>query len=207
MRLSALNPTAALAVALCALAPLACRTPQTTGLAMPATIVPDGGVNANTLASGDFLEVRVYQEPDLSGMYRVSPEGLINFPLCGAVRVSGLTPTESSVAITDCLKNGYLRRPQVSVLVKEFNSKKVFVFGDVSKPGAFSFEEGMTIVQALSQAGGFNKTAAKNSVNVVRVLDGREMKVPVKVEDIITGREKNFSLLPGDIVFVPEGFF
>ena len=169
--------------------------------------VVDGGTGSNALASGDFLEVRVYQEPDLSGSFRVSPDGVIDFPLCGKVRVAGLTPGEVATSLTDCLRNGFLRRPQVVVLVKEFNSKKVFVFGDVAKPGAFPYEDGMTIVQALSQAGGFNKTASKNAVNVVRVLEGREMKMPVKVEEIINGREKNFVLVPGDIVFVPEGFF
>jgi polysaccharide export outer membrane protein len=200
--------TTALGFAL-ACAAAGCRFPQSTAnLSMPLDLgVPDGGVSSSTLASGDFLEVRVYQEQDLSGAFRVSPDGFIDFPLCGKVRVAGLTPSQCSTVLTDCLANGFLRRPQVVVLVKEFNSKKIFVFGDVSKPGAFAYEDGMTIVQALSDAGGFNKTASKNSVNVVRVVDGKEVKVPVKVEDIITGREKNFSLLPGDIVFVPEGFF
>jgi polysaccharide export outer membrane protein len=167
---------------------------------------PDAGAGANTLAANDLLEVRVYQEADLSGVYRVSPEGAINFPLCGNVKVGGLTANEASDAITACLKKDFLRRPQVSVLVKEFNSKKVFVFGEVSKPGSYAFEEGMTIIHAVSQAGGFSKTASKNSVNVTRVVDGQEVKVPVKVEDIVVGREKNFALQPGDIIFVPESF-
>lgn len=167
---------------------------------------PDGGVNANTLAANDLLEVRVYQETDLSGVYRVGPEGHVNFPLCGKVLVGGLTATEAADAITACLKKDYLRRPQVTVMVKEFNSKKVFVFGEVSKPGSYAFEEGMTIIHVVSQAGGFTKTASKNSVNVTRVVDGQEVKVPVKVEDIVVGREKNFAVQPGDIIFVPESF-
>lgn len=167
----------------------------------------DGGANPSTLASGDFLEVRVYQEPDLSGAFRVSSDGFLEFPLCGRVKVSGMTANIAAQALTACLADGFLRRPQVVVLVKEFNSKKIFVFGDVSKPGSYPFEDGMTIVQALSTAGGFNKTASKNGVNIVRVVDGHEIKVPVRVEDIIMGRERNFSLQPGDIVFVPEGFF
>ncbi|MBL9039207.1 MAG: polysaccharide biosynthesis/export family protein [Archangium sp.] len=186
---------------------VACRAPQRTRDPRFDLVVTDGGTSATSLAAGDFLEVRVYQEPDLSGMYRVSPEGFVDFPLCGRVSLLGVTPNVAGERFTECLRNGFLRRPQVTVLVKEFNSKKVFVFGDVPKPGPFSYEEGMTIVQALSQAGGFNRTAAKNGVNVVRVLDGHEIKVPVKVEDIITGRERNFALQPGDIVFVPEGFF
>jgi len=184
-----------------------CVGPRPPGPQLRPEQVPiDAGIKANTLAVNDLLEVRVYQEPDLSGVYRVGPDGAINFPLCGKVTVGGMTASEASDAITDCLKKDYLRRPQVSVMVKEFNSKKVFVFGEVAKPGAFAFEEGMTIIHAVSQAGGFSKMAAKNSVNVTRVIDGREVKVPVKVEDIVIGREKNFPLQPGDIIFVPESF-
>ena len=190
------------------LAVTACRTPRPLGgqLRPEDLPIPDGGVRANTLGTGDFLEVRVYQEPDLSGIYRVSPEGVIDYPLCGKVRVSELTPSLAADAITGCLKQGYVRRPQVTVMVKEFNSKRIFVFGDVSKPGSFPYEEGMTIVAAVSSAGGFNRTAARNGVNVTRLIEGRETRVPVKVEDIINGSEKNFALHPGDIVFVPEGF-
>ena len=164
----------------------ACRFPQ--------QAVPDEGettrppsVGANTLGTNDLLEVRVYGEADLTGVYRVAPEGFIDFPLCGKVKVVGLTPTQAADSLTGCLKQGFLRRPQVSVLVKEFNSKKVFVFGEVTKPGSFSYEEGMTIIHAVSQAGGLTRTASKNTVNVTRVLDGREVKVPVSVEDIVQG--------------------
>ena len=172
----------------------------------PEDAATDGGVNPNTLAANDVLEVRVYQEPDVSGVYRVSPHGEVDFPLCGKVSVGGMTASEAADAFTRCLKNGFVRRPQVSVMVKEFNSKKIFVFGEVAKPGAYTFEEGMTIIHAISAAGGFIKTASKNSVNVTRVLEGREVKVPVRVEDIVTGSGKNFALQPGDIIFVPESF-
>ncbi|MCU0699867.1 MAG: polysaccharide export protein [Myxococcaceae bacterium] len=202
-RLAAL--TLPLALALVA----ACKTPRPLGgqLRPDELGVPDGGVSSNTLGTGDFLEVRVYQEPDLSGIFRVSPEGVIDFPLCGKVRVSSLTPSLAADAITGCLKQGYVRRPQVTVMVKEFNSKRIFVFGDVSKPGSFPYEEGMTIVSAVSAAGGFNRTAARNGVNITRLIEGRETRVPVKVDDIINGSQKNFALLPGDIVFVPEAIF
>lgn len=182
----------------------ACVGPRTLDVKADQLFVTDAG--ANTLAANDLLEVRVYQEADLSGVYRVAPEGHLDFPLCGKVRVTGLTPSETADAITACLKNGFVRRPQVSVMVKEFNSKKVFVFGEVAKPGAFAFEDGMTIIHAVSQAGGFSRTASKNSVNVTRVVEGKEVKLPVKVEDIVVGREKNFLLQPGDIIFVPESF-
>jgi protein involved in polysaccharide export with SLBB domain len=168
--------------------------------------VSDAAVSGSTLAANDLVEVRVYQEADLSGIYRVDGDGHIDFPLCGKVRVGGLTASGAAEALTDCLKAGFLRRPQVSAMVKEFNSKKVFVFGEVSKPGAFAFEEGMTIIHAISLSGGLTRSASKNNVNVTRVIEGNEVKMPVKVEDIVIGREKNFALLPGDIIFVAESF-
>lgn len=185
-----------------------CRYPTSSShLAVPTEVpVSDSGRQSNALAANDLLEVRVYQEPDLTGVYRVHPQGHVDFPLCGKVMVGGLTASGAAEALTECLRQGFVRRPQVSVLVKEFNSKKVFVFGEVSKPGSFVFEEGMTIIHAISQAGGLTRMAAKNSVNVTRVVDGKEIKVPVKVEDIVVGREKNFYLAPGDIIFVPESF-
>ncbi len=187
---------------------IACRTPKPLGgMVRPEDLPgPDGGVRANTLGTNDILEVRVYQEADLSGAFRVSPEGVIDYPLCGKVKVVELTPSLAADAITNCLKQGFVRRPQVTVMVKEFSSKRIFVFGDVAKPGSFSYEEGMTILSAVGAAGGFNRTAERNGVNITRIIEGRETRVPVRVGDIINGGEKNFTLQPGDIVFVPEGF-
>ncbi len=183
----------------------ACRYPQSDLGVNPNLLMVDAGMS-NTLAVNDLLEVRVSQEPDLSGVYRVDVKGDISFPLCRKVHVGGLTASEAADMITQCLQNGFVRRPQVLADVKEFNSKKVFVFGEVGKPGSFAYEDGMTIIHAISQAGGLSRTAAKNNVNVTRVVDGKEVKLPVKVEDIVIGREKNFQLAPGDIIFVPESF-
>jgi polysaccharide export outer membrane protein len=105
------------------------------------------------------------------------------------------------------LKQGFLKEPQVSVFVKEYNSKKVFVFGEVQKPGTFMYEEEMTIIQAITVAGGFAKSAAKNKVSVTRLEDGIEKRIFLSVEEIGRGKERNFFLMPGDIVFVPESFF
>jgi protein involved in polysaccharide export with SLBB domain len=164
----------------------------------------DGG---STLGSGDLLEIRVYQETDLSGAYRLSPEGTIDFPLCGKVNLSGMTTARAADALNGCLKEKYIKKPDVTVLVREYNSKKVFVFGEVQKPGTFPYEQDMSIIQAVTIAGGFTKTAAKNNISVTRIINGQEHKIRVPVEDIGVGREKNFMLQPGDIVFVPESFF
>ena len=179
--------------------------PTTNASDMSAT--PGVQPSSSTLGAGDLLEVRVFEEPDLSGPYRVSPGGTIDFPLCGKVKVEGLNGSGTADLLTKCLGEKYLKRPQVSVLVREYNSKKIFVFGEVQKPGTFPYDEEMSIIQAITVAGGFSKLASKNDVNVTRVVAGQETKIRVRVADIGTGREKNLKLLPGDIVFVPESLF
>ena len=203
----------ALAAAL-ALAASGCKTP---GKNVPTYSSSEEMANAvpvasSTLGIGDVLEIRVYQEPDLSGAFRIGSEGTIDYPFCGRVKVDGLTSNALVDALTACLKNGYLKRPQVTVFLREYNSKKVFVFGEVQKPGTFPFEPAMTIIQAITQAEGFTKLAAKDSVIVTRVvldektLNAEERKIKVPVESIGEGREKNFFVQPGDIIYVPESF-
>jgi polysaccharide export outer membrane protein len=197
----------ALICAVCLLA-AGCVTPRPVTTEVVATNeVKPNRANSETLGIGDLMEVRVYQEADLSGAFKVSPEGSIDFPLCGRVSVMGMTSQKAADAITGCLKNGYLKNPQVTVLVREFSSKKVFVLGEIAKPGTFPYEENMSIIQAVLLAGGFTKLSSKNGTSVTRLVNGQETRVRVPVADIEQGREKNFPLQPGDIIFVPESFF
>lgn len=201
---------APLCVAL-ALASAGCTTRGATGAGAGAPVsaayeaAPQ--VGAQTLGSGDVFEVRVVGEEDLSGAYRVASDGTITFPFCGRVDVGGKTAPETSEALTACLADGYIKNPQVTVFIKERNSKKVFVFGEVTKPGTFAYEDGMNVVQAITLAEGFSKLAARNSVVVTRIVDGKEQRIKVGVDDIGMGRQQNFLLQPGDIVYVPESFF
>jgi protein involved in polysaccharide export with SLBB domain len=165
------------------------------------------GPAAQTLGPGDVFEVRVVGEADLSGVYRVSSDGTIAFPFCGSLDVNGKSAPQVTQQLTTCLAAGYLKNPQVTVFIKEYNSKKVFVFGEVSKPGTFSYEDKMSVIQAITLAGGFTKQAARNSVQVTRSVEGQERRVKIAVDDITTGKAQNFQLQPGDIVFVPESFF
>ncbi|HTP49252.1 MAG TPA: polysaccharide biosynthesis/export family protein [Anaeromyxobacteraceae bacterium] len=173
----------------------------------PAEATPGEALAASALGPGDVFEVRVYGEPELSGVYRVGSQGDIVFPLCRRVMVSGLSANETAERLRACLADGYIRNAQVSVIVKEYNSKKIFVFGEVQKPGTFVYEDGMTVIQAVTLAGGFMKTAAPNSTSVTRLVDGQEMKIRVPVQDIALGKATNVLLRPGDIVFVPESLF
>lgn len=204
-----MRPTALLLTLLLGAAS-ACRTappqPELTPAAAVEAMDMSGVPASGTLGPGDVVEVRVFQEPEHSGIWRLSPEGTIDYPLCGKVTLEGRTASTAADVLNQCLAR-YLRRPQVSVNIREYNSKKVFVFGEVQKPGTFPYDGEMTIIQAITLAGGFTKLAAKNSTNVTRLIEGQERKIRVPVEDIGVGREKNFLLQPGDIVFVPESFF
>src|SRR5262249_10155354 len=126
-----------------------------------------------TVGSQDFLEVRVFGEPELSGPFRVTRRGNIRFPLIGLVQIAGLTPTEIEGRLRKELLR-FLRDPQVTVVVKDYLSKKIFVFGEVNRPGTFAYESNMSIVQAITLAGGFTKAAWKNRTSVTRIIDGAE---------------------------------
>lgn len=159
---------------------------------------------ATRLGPGDVFEVRVLQEPDLSGPHRVDAEGAIDFPFCGRLTVKGSTTSEVAAKLRGCLATGYLREPQVTVVGREYNSKKIMVFGYVQKPGTFPFDDEMTVVQAITLAGGFAQFAAQNRVVVTRVQGDRTENHKVPVQDIGLGRAPTFFLQPGDTVFVPE---
>jgi len=189
----------ALVVALMAAAPACSNTPEPE--AVVSKPIPSG-----ILGPGDVFEVRVYGEPELSGVHRVAPDNTIDIPLVGRVEVNRMTGAQlNEVLIVELAR--YVRNPQISIFVKEFNSQKVFVFGEVQRAGTFKFEEGMNIVQAITLAGGFAKLADKNGTYVTRLVDGREKKIEVAVEDIGEGEVSNLLLEPGDIVYVPEALF
>ena len=162
-------------------------------------------VDAAALGTGDLIEIRVHKHADLSGVYEVPPSGDIDFPYIGTLIVAGKTSTMLEATIRTQLANGFYVNPTVNVQVKERRSKKVFVLGQVQKPGAFVFEENMTIVQAIALAGGFTSLASRNSTMARRVENGAERQISIPVEQIITEKNtKNFQLIPGDIVYVPE---
>jgi polysaccharide export outer membrane protein len=165
-------------------------------------------VRADTaLGAGDVFDVRVYGEPELSGTYRVQSDGTIDYPLIGKVVVGGKPPSEAANMIAEKLREGFLRNPQVSLLVKEYNSKKVIVIGQVKSPGTFPYVEEMTVIQAITMAGGFSDLAAKNDIVVTRVSNGQETRIKVQAGAVAEGRAPNLALRPGDRVWVPERLF
>jgi len=155
----------------------------------------------------DLFDVRVYGETELSGTYRVATDGTIDFPLAGRIPVAGLRTGEIQLRLTDRLKQGYLKDPQVTVLMKEWNSRKISVLGQVQKPGSVAYHPHMTIVDAIALAGGFTGIAAKNAVSLRREAGGKVESHIYRVADITEGRSSNVMVLPGDVLVVEERLF
>jgi protein involved in polysaccharide export with SLBB domain len=161
-----------------------------------------------TFGVGDTFEVRVFGEADLSGTYKVGGQGNITFPLVGDLRVEGLDPQTVSKLIGDRLRQGgFLRDPQVTVTAKDQTSKKIYIIGQVGHPGTFPYLPSMTVVEAITVAGGFTPLAAKNDTTITRIDQGKETKMKVPVADMAEGRARNVFLRPGDIISVPERLF
>jgi protein involved in polysaccharide export with SLBB domain len=166
------------------------------------------GVEDTTLGPGDVFEIRVFGEKDLTGKYQVGPDGAIRFPFLGSVSVGGKEADDVARDVAVRLKSGgFLLDPQVSVFVEQSNSKRISVLGAVAKPGTFSIVSGMTVVQAVSGAGGFTPLASKDDTVVSRRVSGKLERYRIAVSDVMRGNAEDFALRAGDIVFVPERVF
>jgi protein involved in polysaccharide export with SLBB domain len=155
----------------------------------------------------DVFDVRVYGETELSGSYRVATDGTIDYPLTGRLSVAGLRSGQIQELLVTKLQDRFLKNPQVTVTIKERNSQKIIVFGQVTRPGQVGYYPNMTIVDAIASAGGFTGIAAKNSVNLRREVAGKIQTHIYPVADISEGRSQNVMVLPGDVLVVDERVF
>jgi polysaccharide export outer membrane protein len=160
------------------------------------------------LGPGDVFELRIYYgSNELKSTHRLNVSGNISVQYIGAVKVSGQRVNELEESIRKRLADGYLREPVVSITLMEANSQRITVYGQVEKASTIPFVSGMTIVEAIAQSGGFRAMAKKNAVQVTRIVDGKKVSFTVPVDAIGEGRRPNFSMEPGDTVFVPERLF
>ena len=181
-----------------------CKTASTTEYKKYAKVDLSEHLKKVGLGPGDVFELRVYREKELTGTHRISSEGDVDVPLIGRIKVDGMTPGEIGEVISTKLREGYIRDPSVSIYPKEYNSKKIIVLGEVAKPGTFPFKNNMTVVEAITLAGGFKSSANKNYVVVTRKIEGKEQRIEVPVQDITEGLASNLALNAGDIVFVHD---
>lgn len=164
-----------------------------------------------TIQSEDVLQITVYEEPDLTTKARVTSSGEITVPLLGRVAVQGLTIAEVQEKITKLLAEDYLVNPQVQVFIETYHPRNVFVTGSVNKPGSYPLptEKPTTLMEAITMAGGFNEKAAIDQTRIIRIENGQEKTIVVRVNEIIKkgDKSKDVAVEPNDIIFVPESFF
>lgn len=161
-----------------------------------------------TLEPGDVVGVKVFQEPDLDRELRVSLEGDLYFPLIGKLQVRGLTLAETEQIVRDAYDRDFLVNPQITLVVLKYQVRTVNVLGSVNSPQAVEYppEQRLTLLDAISRAGGFSRYADRRRVRLTRTLpDGRVENLVVNTDDIMSGAAKDpLVLRKDDVIFVPE---
>jgi polysaccharide export outer membrane protein len=152
----------------------------------------------------DVLYIHVWKEDALSRSVPVRMDGNISLPLIHEIKAAGLTPLQLEAAITERLK-GFYENPNVSVIVMESNSFKVYISGEVMKPGVYKLREETTILQIIPMAGGFTDWAKQRKILIIRKENGKEKRFTVDYKKAIKGDDpnSNVALKPGDTIIVP----
>ena len=188
--------------------PLACLAfaacPTTNPVKHPPPVVAD-----MSLGPADVIVIDVFNEKELEKKtFQVAQDGTIDYPLIERLTVGGLNPEEVSQLITlQLVEGGFLKNPQISVLVEEYHSKRIHVLGEVKKPGTFSYAEKMSVVQAITLAGGFTPLAKETRVSITRKSEDKEIVFVVDVKKMLNNKATNILLQAGDIVYIPERVF
>jgi polysaccharide export outer membrane protein len=155
------------------------------------------------IGAQDVLDINVWKEEQLTKTVPVRPDGKISLPLLNDVQASGLTPTQLANQITESLKK-FVTDPQVTVIVREINSQRVYLIGEVGRAGAYPLLPGMTVLQALSSAGGFTQFANIKKIYVLRNENGKQQKFPFNYKQALNeNSNENITLKAGDTIVVP----
>lgn len=191
-----------------------CAKPAMEGGAGPAQAEAGATVSEREYRIGvdDQLQVNVWRNPELSVSMPVRPDGMVSMPLIGDVQAGGRTPPEVASEIRERLSE-YVRDPNVTVIITELRNSeyisRIRVTGAVETPASIAHRQGMTVLDAVLQAGGINEFAAPSRAKLYRKI-GNETKVyPIDLSGILhEGKlETNYELRPGDIITVPERLF
>ena len=173
--------------------------PEQTAAARPATLDPNYKIGPQ-----DILDINVWKEPELTRAVPVRPDGKISIPLLSDVQAAGLTPTQLAARLTTDLTK-FVTNPQVTVIVTQINSQRVYILGEVSRAGAYPLLPQMTVLQALSSAGGVGQFANSKKIYVLRQVNGKSERYPFNYKDVLGGKraDENIQLKAGDTIVVP----
>lgn len=174
-------------------------------LSAQAESMPDPDPSADfIIKANDILEIFVWKEPDLTRNVLVRPDGYISFPLVQDLRASGMKPSQLKANLEEKLRE-YLTEPNVTVIVDQIRHYRIYVTGKVQAPSSFILEKPITVLQAISLAGGLQEFANESDVKIVRSTSQGYSYLDFDYKEIIRGRNvnQNIYLESGDVVVVP----
>ncbi len=188
---------------------LLCFSISTTIFAQPEILQEESSIQGYTLGSGDIVQITVMDELELSGLFRVSSLGKISYPYLGNIDVKGMTVEDLNWYLTAKLKEDYLVNPIVTVSVEEYKSKKVFIQGEVAKPGVYYLREKSGVLNLLLEAGGTTADASEEIV-ILRATgisdeDNAEEfeRIKVNLRELLSGNmAQNVEIQRGDIIYI-----
>jgi polysaccharide biosynthesis/export protein len=155
------------------------------------------------IGATDVLQISVWKEPDVSTTVTVRPDGRISMPLVEEIQAAGETPVALGKTITERLSK-YISNPKVTVVVTQPNSHKIYVVGQVLRPGSYTMTPNMTVLQAISSAGGVNELGNGKKTVVLRNENGKQVKYPFNYNNALKGDiRQQLELKAGDTILVP----
>jgi polysaccharide export outer membrane protein len=157
-----------------------------------------------TVKPGDMLSISVWKEPDLQRPALVRPDGAFSFPLVGEVDAKGKTVADLTKTLSQRLAR-FISDPVVTVSIQEIRGNKIYVIGQVNRPGEFIMNPSVDVMQALSMAGGTTPFASLGDIVVLRRTTNGKQSIPFRYNDVVKGRrmDQNIDLQAGDVVVVP----
>jgi polysaccharide export outer membrane protein len=165
-------------------------------------------VESTSLGPGDTFHMQIVGEKDLPAKYQVASDGTVDLPYIQRLEVGGLEPQEVARAVRQRLIEGkILQDPTVIVSVDEYMSKRITVLGQVQKSGSFPLTPGLSLLEAISLAGGFTAIAKSSQVRITRKTKGKAKTYVVDVDAIFDGEAPNVPLQAGDSIYVGERVF
>ncbi|QBG36328.1 XrtA/PEP-CTERM system exopolysaccharide export protein [Litorilituus sediminis] len=180
-----------------------------------ATLHPSNTANINAykylIGAGDVLNIFVWRNPEVSGSFKVRPDGMITTSLVEDIPVAGKTPTELARSIEEILAT-YLRDPVVTVTVDSFVgpfSEQVRVIGEAAEPQAINYTQHMTLLDVMIRVGGLTEFADGDDAVLIRIENGQQKQYEIMIDELLKDGNiaANVDMLPGDIIIIPEAWF
>jgi polysaccharide biosynthesis/export protein len=184
------------------------KAPTPKGSAPAASTPPATGATAAVppgylIGAEDVLGVLFWREKDISGDVIVRPDGKITLPLLNDVQAAGLTTDQLRAALTEAAGK-FVEDPNVTVVVRQINSRRVFITGQIGKPGPYPLSPGLTVMQLIAMAGGLTEFADSKNIVILRTENGKQLFLRFNYKEVIAGKklQQNIELKPGDAVAV-----